>query len=433
MEPCASASALIALRKQALELFRDGVSASDPEKAVSEALEPRRQMIAAARRVILIAFGKAACPMVQGALPFLGSKLHAACAVTNPENLAQLDDRVAILAGGHPLPDENSLRAGQLVEELARSAGPGDLLLVLISGGGSTLLCAPAPGIALADKIALNDELIRSGADIREINAVRQAFSRLKSGRLAQLATGAQVLSLILSDVPGNDISTIASGPTAKPREADAWAVLDRYGLTRALPAAMREHLNRFACQTGRQAASFDHVENMVIGGNNISLKKVMERAGSFFPAVVKANDWLDGDVSDAAYALHKIALYAARETGPIAIVAGGELTVKVKGGGKGGRNQELALRFAVLEESAPIGRQWVFLSGATDGRDGPTDAAGGIVDAGSTGWMRQFGCDPDMHLANNDSYPALASSGDLLLTGATGTNVADLQILLMR
>jgi hydroxypyruvate reductase len=158
-----------------------------------------------------------------------------------------------------------------------------------------------------------------------------------------------------------------------------------------------------------------------------------MECAGSLFPAVVKANDWLCGDVADAASVLHRMALYAARENGPIAIIAGGEPTVRVNGNGTGGRNQELALRFAVLEEGARIGRPWVFLSGATDGRDGPTDAAGGIVDAGSTEWMRQFGCDPDAHLANNDSYPALAASGDLLLTGGTGTNVADLQILLMR
>jgi len=433
MKALASASDMIALRRQALDLFRGGVSASDPEKAVSEALEQRRHMIDGARRIILIAFGKAACPMVRGSLPFLGGKLHAACAVTNPENMAQLDDRVAVVAGGHPLPDENSLRAAQMVEELARSAAPGDLLLVLVSGGGSALVCAPAPGIALADKIALNDALIRSGADIGEINTARQAFSRLKGGRFALLAARAQVLSLILSDVPGDDVSTIASGPTAKPRAGDALAVLERHGLANALPIAMREHLKRLAGEPEMPAGAFDHVENIVIGGNGISLKKVMECAGTLFPAVVKANDWLSGDVSDAACVLHRIAWSVARESGPVAIVAGGEPTVKVRGNGKGGRNQELALRFAVLEESARIGRPWVFLSGATDGRDGPTDAAGGIVDAGSTGWMRQFGCDPDMHLANNDSYCALASSGDLLLTGATGTNVADLQILLMR
>lgn len=433
MEGCASASGLIALRKQALDLFRGGVSASDPEKAVSGALEQRRHMIDAARRVILIAFGKAACPMVKGALPFLAGKLHAACAVTNPENMELLDDRVTTMAGGHPLPDENSLQAAHAIEQLAGSARPGDLLLVLVSGGGSALVCAPAPKITLADKIALNDALIRSGADIGEINTVRQAFSRLKGGRLAGLAHQAKVLSLILSDVPDDDISTIASGPTARPRAGDARSVLEKHGLTDALPATMREHLQNTARQTPAKAAHFDHVENVVIGGNGISLKKVMECAGSLFPAVVKANDWLCGDVADAASALHRIALYAARESGPVAIVAGGEPTVRVNGNGTGGRNQELALRFAILEESARIGRPWVFLSGATDGRDGPTDAAGGIVDAGSTEWMRQFGCDPDAHLANNDSYPALAASGDLLLTGGTGTNVADLQILLMR
>lgn len=429
-----SASALIKLRAQALELFRDGIAASDPERAVTSALKARTEILAAARRVILVAFGKAAYPMVRAALPFVGDKLHVACAVTNRENLTEIDG-VEVIAGGHPLPDEGSLRGADAIEKAARSARPDDLVLVLISGGGSALICAPVPGITLADKIALNEALIRSGADITEVNAIRQRFSRLKGGRLAQVVSGAKILSLILSDVPGDDVGTIASGPTAKPltTAADAAAILKRHDLIERLPAALRAHLDDASVRKELEAESFDHVENVVIGSNAISLQQVMSSASSCYPVVVKADDWLSGDVSEAAAALHRLAMFAARQEGPVAIVAGGEPTVRVCGDGRGGRNQELALRFALLDERTSIRRPWVFLSGGTDGRDGPTDAAGGLVDAGSTKWMRKLGGSPEAQLNNNDSYHALASSGDLLITGPTGTNVADLQILLMR
>ncbi|SMH26740.1 glycerate kinase type-2 family protein [Mesorhizobium australicum] len=429
-----SASALIKLRAQAIELFREGIAASDPGCAVASALNARREIIAAARRVTLIAFGKAACPMARAALPFVGDKIHTVCVVTNRENLAEIDG-VQVIAGGHPLPDEGSCRGADAIESAARSTRPGDLLLVLISGGGSALVCAPAPGIALADKIALNEALIRSGADITAVNAIRQRFSRLKGGRLAQLASDAKMLSLILSDAPGDDVATIASGPTAKPltTAADATAILKRHDLFEKLPPTLRAYLDGSAARMDLEAASFDHVENVVVGSNAISLQRVMRSAGSDYPVVVKADDWLSGDVSEAAETLHRLAVSAARQDGPLAIVSGGEPTVKVCGNGKGGRNQELALRFALLNERTSIRRPWVFLSGGTDGRDGPTDAAGGLVDAGSTEWMRRLGGSPEARLNNNDSYHALASSGDLLITGPTGTNVADLQILLMR
>ena len=426
------APAVTRLREQAIALFREGVAASDPERAVISALEARRGEIASANRVILIAFGKAACPMARAALPFVGDKLHYACAVTNRENLATIPG-VEVIAGGHPLPEEGSIAGAYAVERAARSAESGDLVLVLVSGGGSALICAPAPGVSLADKIALNSALIRCGADINEINAVRQQFSRLKGGRLAQLAAGAKMLSLILSDVPGDDVGTIASGPTARPSASttDALGIISRYGLYDRLPATLRGHIDNLSLRG--PDVSFDHVENVIVGSNSISLHKVMESAETSYPMVVKADDWLSGDVSDVAEILHRMAIFAANQRGPVAIVAGGEPTVRVAGTGIGGRNQELALRFALLNEWASIKRPWVFLSGGTDGRDGPTDAAGGIVDPSSTSWMRKLGCNPVALLENNDSYHALESSGDLLITGATGTNVADLQILLMQ
>lgn len=419
------------LREQAIALFREAVAASDPEGAVTSALEGRLDEITAAQRVILIAFGKAACPMTRAALPFVRDKLHYACAVTNLENVRDLED-VHVIVGGHPLPNEGSIAGAHAVEAAARAAKPADLVLVLISGGGSALICAPAPGLSLADKIALNDALIRCGAEINQINAVRQQFSRLKGGRLAQLAASARMLSLILSDVPGDDISTIASGPTAQPSATseEVLAIIERYELRNRLFGTLSSQVNHVV---RNEAKRFDHVENVIIGSNSISVQRLIQIASASYPVVLKAGGWMRGDVSEVAETIHRIAINASNQKGPVAVVAGGEATVRVAGNGIGGRNQELVLRFALLNESRPLKRSWAFLSGGTDGRDGPTDAAGGIVDPNSTKRMREFGCNPITLLGNNDSYRALESSGDLLITGATGTNVADLHILLMR
>lgn len=429
-----SASLLKSLRQEAVALFRDGVAAANPEQAVRAALVDRGATFEQASRIILVAFGKAACPMARAAMPFVRDRLVTAIALTNHENVEPVDG-VEVIAGGHPIPDEGSIAGAVAIEDAVSRAQDGDLVLVLVSGGGSALLCAPPPGVELADKIALNDALIRSGADIGEINAVRPIFSRLKGGQMARLAGKARVLSLILSDVPGDDIATIASGPTARPRSSACRAleVLDKYRLWQNLPAALKRRLEQMKAAPDATATDFANVENIVIGSNAISLRAVVGNAEARFGSVVHASDWLEGDVLDAAAELHRIARTAAQRNGPIAVVCGGETTVRVRGDGKGGRNQELALCFALLNELQPIDRQWVFLSGGTDGLDGPTDAAGGIVDEGSPDWIRQQGYDPVGSLENNDSYHALACSGDLLITGATGTNVADIQILLMR
>ena len=424
----APASALMDLRRQAIDLFRTGVAAAEPGPAVAAALEQRADRLEAARRVIVIALGKAACAMTRAALPLIGPKLHRAIAVTNAENAVAVEG-VQVITGGHPLPDQGSLDAGCAVESLARSAQESDLVLVLVSGGGSALLCAPVTGLSLSDKAALNDALIRSGADIREINAVRQHLSRLKGGRLAQLASRAEILALIVSDVPGDDVRLVASGPTAPLYASVSYAhsVLSKYRVDSPFKEAL---LSPDECFSEEM---FDRIENVVVGSNRISVESVGAKARQCGIRVIKAADWLSGNVRDAACTLHGIALEHAPDPGPVAVIAGGETTVEVSGTGKGGRNQELALRFALANEEKAIRRDWVFLSGGTDGRDGPTDAAGAIVDAGSTSRMRNFGPEPAVLLGKNDSYAALARSGDLLMTGATGTNVADLQILLMR
>ena len=399
------------------------------------ALDAQASALTTASRIFLIGFGKAAVPMTVAALPFVVDRLAGAVVVTNRENSVDLPG-VSVITGGHPLPDEGSIAGAQAVEALAEQAGPGDLVLVLVSGGGSALLCAPVDGLILADKIALNEALIKSGADIGAINTVRTALSRLKGGGLARKAAPAKILSLILSDVPGDDLATIASGPTV-PREGSsaeharqAQNCLAQHGLAGAMPAieaALRRKRDAQPITSEKPETS-----NLLIGSNALSVAAMIETAHTSGLEVDRPPDWLVGDVADAAAFLHERAQSASGSTRPTAILCGGETTVRVRGKGLGGRNQELALRFACLEQAAPLGRPWVFLSGGTDGRDGPTDAAGGVVDAATLRRIKQAGRDAAAQLADNDAYHALDAAGDLLRIGATGTNVADLQILLL-
>jgi hydroxypyruvate reductase len=262
--------------EQAITSFREGVDAVGTERAVALALHDRQTELKLAKRVILISFGLAACPMARAALPFVVGKLHRTCVVTNCENLSAVEG-MDITVAGFPLPDERSVAAAYAIERIARSAEPGDLLLVLISRGGSSLVCAPASGISLTDKRTLIDALLHTGADAREINAVRQQFSRLKGGRLAQITTGARVLSLILSDAQCDDIGAIASGPTAKPATtaADALAVLIHYRLGEVLPGAVRSYANHLLERA--EEMDFSHVENVAIGSIDASARPVID------------------------------------------------------------------------------------------------------------------------------------------------------------
>lgn len=415
------------LREEAVALFHEGIEAFDPEKAVTSALQSRSTELDLAKRVILISFGMEACSMARAALPFVVAKLHRSCIVTNCENKSAVKG-MDITVSGYPLPDERSVAAGYAVERAARSAEPGDLVLVLISRGGSAMVCAPASGVLLADKIALNQALLHSGADISEINAVRQQFSRLKGGRLAQLATGARVLSLILSDIVGDDAGTIASGPTVQPATtaADALAVLIRYRLNGVMSGPLRSYANGLLQRT--EEMSFSHVENLVVGSLNASLRKVIERAAVSHQTIFKVDE-LEGCASDVAATLHRLAKLQPAEAGPMAIVAGWSPAAKITGIRE--RNQELALRFAFLDEQAPIGHPWAFLSGGA-GRDGSSTAAGAIVDANSISRVRKFGCEPGVLLEDGAFHHALQFSGDLLPTSSTSSAAAGLQILLI-
>nr|WP_304363591.1 DUF4147 domain-containing protein [Jiella sp. LLJ827] len=409
------------------DAFSKAVAAADPAAAVHAALSEYRARLDGDGRIYIAALGKAASAMASAAAAELG-RAPAAGVIVTTDGGAKLVEGCRLIVGGHPLPDSGSVEGGEALLALAEAAQEGDVVLALISGGGSALGVAPSEGLTLEDKTAVTDLLLRSGADITEMNAVRRALSRLKGGGLSEAAAPAFVLSLIVSDVPGDDPATVASGPTARAEGGPcARDVLERYQLLDKVPSAVAAVIGKAAKQP-----KLENVTNRVIASNARSVEAAARALSDRGVRVIQRPGWLDADVGAAAAELFALVQAQANQTGPVAVVAGGETTVHVTGDGLGGRNQEFALRFALLAEEHPLPRDWTFLSGGTDGRDGPTDAAGGIVDAGTLGRMRTAGLDIADCLKRNDAYHALAAAEDLLMTGATGTNVADIQIALM-
>ncbi|PKP70896.1 MAG: hydroxypyruvate reductase [Alphaproteobacteria bacterium HGW-Alphaproteobacteria-4] len=406
------------LQTRAREMFAAGVAAADPAAAVARHLP---QALADAPgpggRWHLIALGKAAPAMAAAALAALPAG-SPALVVTTRESARTVAGAV-VLAAGHPVPDAAGEAAARAVEAALAATLPQDRVLALISGGGSALLPAPVAGVSLPDKATVNRLLLGSGADIGQMNLVRQALSRLKGGGWLR-ASAAPISALILSDVPGDDLRVIASGPTVAPlgNRADAAAQCHALAIWDSLPASVRAHLS--TPEGGLPPLPAAH--NILIGSNALSLAAMQAAGAGLAPFA------LAGDVG--AVAAQIATTLAAMAPGQV-LVAGGETTVRLVGHGLGGRNQELALRVALAVEAAGLAGTWAFLAGGSDGRDGPTDAAGAVVGPGTLAAMRAAGIDPLARLADNDSYPALASAGALLVTGATGTNVADLAVLL--
>jgi len=413
-------------RLAATALFQASVAAADPALALEKHLKSSELPDISTRgRYILLAIGKAAVAMMETARRLLPDAAEqVALVVTNTENARPVSS-CRVIAAGHPVPDDQSALAGLTVAKLATSARAQDHVIAMISGGGSALLCAPAPGLTLADKAAVNRIMLAAGLDITETNLVRQQLSTLKGGKLAALAAPARVDAFILSDVIGDDLRAIASGPCAGPIGTRGQAVetLNNRGIFNDLPQDVHKHL--LASDPGVTPPE-NTITNTLIGSNRQSLESALAAAGGRDATIV--SDRLVGDVADAAGEVLS-AMRNAPTDRPVALIFGGETTVTLRGDGRGGRNQELALRVALGADGIP--GDWVFLSGGTDGRDGPTDAAGGLVDGQTVRRMRAHGVDPATLLANNDSHAALAVSGDLLMTGATGTNVADVQIFL--
>ncbi len=407
--------------------FRAAMRRADPGVALTDCTGrtglPRP---AAGGRTVVIAVGKAPPAMMRALIPHLSGPRVLIC-VTHREN----DETVTgteVFRARHPVPDEVGAHAALRVQEALRDAGQKDVVIALISGGGSALLPAPPQGVSLEDKQALNRSLLKSGLNINAMNAVRQYVSVLKGGGFLRLAAPAAVTAYILSDVIGDDLRAIASGPTVAPiaTRAEVLDLLKRARLLEELPESIQRHLRQPASGAPLPAAT-----SHLIGGNRESVDAI---AVALSPrvAVTVVDEPLVGGVEQAASVIHAALRRSACAEGPHAVIWGGETTVAVRGAGVGGRNQELALRLACLMEATPLERPWVFLSAGTDGRDGPTDAAGGLVDQGTVGRIRMAGGCATTLLERNDSNAALRLSDDLFVTGATGTNVADVQILLL-
>ena len=425
------------LKQHALSIFQAGVDAADPYQAVRHCLKLDESLTG---KIHLIAFGKGACAMARAAVDIIAASDLAGVgiAVTNYENVIAVAN-VDVIGAGHPLPDAAGFHAAQKIAECVSQAQADDLVLVLISGGGSALLPYPVAGVSLEEKIATTNLLLACGATINEINCVRKHLSQLKGGGLARLAAPAQVHALILSDVLGDDLSTIASGTTVADNStySDAINILKNKGVWGRVPESVRQHLQQG--EHGKISETpkandpiFKHTNYLLCASNTVSVKAAQVAAEQLGYNTQIYSEQLCGIARDEA---EKLAIYAANivpTLQPLALLSGGETTVNLKGNGKGGRNQEFALAFALAAEKYGLTGQWSLLSGGTDGRDGPTDAAGGMVDANSLQTMISAGINPSAYLDNNDAYHALNSVNDLLITGATGTNVADLQILLL-
>jgi hydroxypyruvate reductase len=427
----------VSLRQAARAVFDAALRAADVHPLVLRALAD--VPLPATARVSVVGAGKASGAMAAAAEQVLGDRIVDGVVVVKDGYRAETR-RVRLVEAGHPVPDARGEAAAREIRAIAQRAAADDVLLVLVSGGGSALTPAPVPPITLGDKQAMTRLMLAAGANINQLNAVRKHCSLLKGGQLARAAAPAPVRALLLSDVIGDPLDVIASGPTAPDVStfAEALAILDRLDLRSRTPAAIVERLTRG--QRGEIPETpkpddpvFRHVTNTVIGNNRLVVDAAADEAVrlGYGPHVVTRS--LDGEAREVAAGLVALAREIGEGRGPVAapacVIAAGETTVTVRGRGRGGRCQEFALAAALaLDGVGGI----VALAAGTDGTDGPTDAAGGIVDGESARRARALGQDPRARLEDNDANPMLDALGDLVTTGPTNTNLLDLYLLLV-
>lgn len=396
--------------------------------------------LGAFERVFVMGAGKAGLPMARAAAEALGDRLTGGTVIVKdegqtPDDLAVAGSPVAVQLARHPVPDERGVAATRQIVDQLTGATERDLVLVLISGGGSALLTLPAPGISLDDMQTLTTALLACGASIDEINCLRKHLDLVKGGGLARLAAPATVATLILSDVVGNPLDVIASGPTVPDSTsfADAWGVLERYDLVATAPPAVvaRLHAGRGGAADETPKAGdplFARVQNLLVGSNPLAAAAALAAARAEGFNALLLTTFLQGEARVVGRVLAAVAREMAATGQPLprpaCIIAGGETTVTLRGSGRGGRNQELAL--AAVRDLAGLA-DVALVTLATDGGDGPTDAAGAVVTGATLAQALAQGRDPAAALADNDAYPFFAALGDLLQPGPTSTNVNDL------
>lgn len=441
-------ASLSELRAHAREIFAAGVKSADPFEAVKRHLKTvdgaltadgRSYDLAAIGNIFVIGCGKAAARMALALQQIIGARITGGVVVVKYGHGLRLE-KIKVVEAGHPIPDRAGFDGARQVIDLVSRAGVSDLILVVISGGGSALLPMPAEGLTLEDKQQTTQTLLASGATIQEVNALRKHLSRLKGGRLAELAYPASTVALVLSDVVGDRLDAIASGPTVGDATTfeDCLEIVRRYDLGEKIPAKVLDLLERGvrgeAAETPKpSAALFQKVQNIIVGSNRTALAAAQQKAAFLGYQTRVLTSSIEGEsriVASSHCARIKEMLrrdQLARQ--PVCLISGGETTVTLRGDGLGGRNQEFAVAAAI--EIAELDNV-IVLSAGTDGTDGPTDAAGAIVDGTTVERGRAQGLNPHEFLARNDSYHFLQATGDLLITGPTLTNVMDLQVILV-
>lgn len=412
------------LRRQALRIFQAALKAADPYQAVLRHFEmPRRNF----RNIFVIGAGKASAPMARAIERLLGARIAGGEINVKDGHTAVLR-RIRINECRHPIPDARGVAGARRIAQIASEAGPDDLVICLISGGASALLPLPAAGITLAQKQKVTRSLLECGASIHEINCVRKHISAIKGGQLARLVYPATLITLILSDVIGDNLDVIGSGPTVPDRSsiAHARAICAKYGIAVNLQGA------RETPKLGDRA--FAKVTNVLVGSNALAVEAAEQEAQRHGFHTMVLSTSLQGEAREVARVHAAIAKEIHAHARPVArpacVISGGETTVTLRGKGLGGRNQEFALAAAI--EIAGLQEDTLILSAGTDGTDGPTDAAGAIADGTTLARAESRGLNAAAFLRRNDSYRFFEAIGDLIKTGPTGTNVADIQLILL-
>ncbi len=430
------------------KIFDAGLKAADPGEAIRHAvkLTGKRLLVGdreydpgAFDRVVVVGAGKAAASMASALEDILGSYITGGMITTKYGHGLALNV-VSVTEAGHPIPDESGVRGSERILGLLEGAGEKDLVLCVISGGGSALLPMPVSGISLHDKQKTTQALLDCGADIHEINTIRKHISGIKGGRLAEATFPATLVTLILSDVTGDDLDAIASGPTVPDRSTfgDCMAIVDKYDLVEKLPLSVISYLKNGV--QGREPETpkpgdrvFDRTLALITGSCALSVSSAKQKAVELGYNAIILSSCIEGETRDVAKVHAAIAKEILKSGNPVSIpgcvISGGETTVTIHGDGLGGRNMEFVLAAAI--EIDGLGGI-TLLSGGTDGTDGPTDSAGAIADGSTVRTARGRGLDPAAYLSNNDSYHFFEATGDLLMTGPTMTNVMDLRIFLV-
>jgi len=442
------------MRRDAEDIFRNAVRAVDPFEAVKRTvlLDGKDLLVSLAKggvdrinlpevnRIFLVGGGKATAPMAKAMEQILGQRITKGIVIVK-YGFAELLAYVEVIEAGHPLPDQEGLKGTKRILELLAQAGEKDLIFSLISGGGSALLPCPADDITLEEKQTVTEMLLDCGASIDEMNAVRKHISCSKGGQMARAAFPAKTINLMLSDVVGDNMDVIASGPFVPDASTfkTALDVFRKYGL-QGVPSRVEHYLQAGVegkvPETPKQDDPiFDRVQNIIVGSNMLALEAAETRARELGYNSLILSSMVEGETREVAKVHAAIAKEIVKTGRPVpapaCIISGGETTVTIRGQGLGGRNQEFCLAAAI--ELKGLSAEVVMLSGGTDGNDGPTDAAGGLVDTDTLKRSEEKGLDSIAFLQNNDAYHFLQQTGDLLITGPTRTNVMDVRLILVK